>query len=154
MVIIDGFCVSACTIVLGSVPHDKICVTSRAKLGFHAAWNPGSHGRKITNPDATQTLYSMYLYEIRRWIDQRGGLSPRMIFLSAASSRPCIAHAIWIHRPLRTEAAPSLGADHTVRSFEVLHEQLILPRSPTPFPLLTGMNSTEGITFISSVPAQ
>ena len=36
MVIIDGFCASACTIVLGTVPHDKICVTSRARrrLGF------------------------------------------------------------------------------------------------------------------------
>jgi hypothetical protein len=33
-VIIDGFCASACTIVLGTVPHDKICVTCRAKLGF------------------------------------------------------------------------------------------------------------------------
>jgi hypothetical protein len=93
MVIIDGFCASACTIVLGTVPHDKICVTPRAKLGFHAAWDPGSNGRKITNPEATQTLYSMYPFEIRRWIDQRGGLTPRMIFLSgrelAAMYRPC-----------------------------------------------------------------
>ena len=40
-VIIDGVCASACTIVLGSVPHDKICVTSRARLGFHAAWDFG-----------------------------------------------------------------------------------------------------------------
>jgi hypothetical protein len=93
MVIIDGLCISACTIVLGSVPHDKVCVTSRAKLGFHAAWNPGSNGRKITSPEATQTLYSMYPFEVRRWIDQRGGLSPHMIFLSgrelAAIYRPC-----------------------------------------------------------------
>jgi hypothetical protein len=93
MVIIDGFCISACTIVLGSVPLDKICVTSRAKLGFHAAWNPGSNGRKITDAEATQALYSMYPFEVRRWIDQRGGLSPRMIFLSgrelAAIYRPC-----------------------------------------------------------------
>lgn len=93
MVIIDGFCASACTIVLGTVPHDKICVTSRAKLGFHAAWDPGSSGRKITNPEATQTLYSMYPFEVRRWIDQRGGLTPRMIVLSgrqlAAMYRPC-----------------------------------------------------------------
>jgi len=93
MVIIDGFCASACTIVLGTVPHDKICVTSRAKLGFHAAWDAGSSGRKITNPEATQTLYSMYPFEVRRWIDQRGGLTPRMIFLSgrqlAAMYRPC-----------------------------------------------------------------
>src|ERR1700731_1474712 len=81
-VIIDGFCASACTILLGAVPHDKICVTSRAKLGFHAAWDPGSNGRKITNPEATRTLYSMYPFEVRHWIDQRGGLSPHMIFLS------------------------------------------------------------------------
>jgi hypothetical protein len=93
MVIIDGFCASACTIVLGTVPHEKICVTSRARLGFHAAWDFGSHGRKITNPEATQTLYSMYPVEVRRWIDQRGGLTPHMIFLSgrelAAMYRPC-----------------------------------------------------------------
>jgi hypothetical protein len=38
MVIIDGFRASACTIVLGAVPDDKICVTSRAKFGFHAPW--------------------------------------------------------------------------------------------------------------------
>lgn len=43
-VIIDGLCASACTIVLGAVPHDKICVTSRASLGFHAAWDPGAGG--------------------------------------------------------------------------------------------------------------
>src|SRR5712675_2351214 len=93
MVIIDGFCASACTIVLGTVPHDKICVTFRAKLGFHAAWDPGSSGRKITNPEATQTLYSMYPFEVRRWIDQHGGLTPRMIFLNgrqlAAMYSPC-----------------------------------------------------------------
>jgi hypothetical protein len=93
MVIIDGFCASACTIVLGTVAHDRICVTSRAKLGFHAAWDPGSNGRKISNPEATQTLYSMYPFEVRRWIDQRGGLTPRMIFLSGrqleAMYRPC-----------------------------------------------------------------
>ncbi len=82
MVIIDGFCASACTIVLGSVPHDRICVTSRAKLGFHAAWDPGSGGRKITNAEATQTLYMMYPSDVRRWMDQRGGLTPHMIFLS------------------------------------------------------------------------
>jgi hypothetical protein len=92
-VIIDGSCVSACTIVLGTVPHDRICVTSRARFGFHAAWDPDSNGRKVTNSEATQTLYSMYPFEVRRWIDQRGGLTPRMIFLSgrelAAMYRPC-----------------------------------------------------------------
>jgi hypothetical protein len=32
MVIIDGYCALACTIVLGTLPHDKICVASRARL--------------------------------------------------------------------------------------------------------------------------
>jgi hypothetical protein len=93
MVIIDGYCASACTIVLGTVPRDRICVTSRARLGFHAAWDSGSNGRRITNPEATQSLYSMYPFEIRRWIDQRGGLTAHVIFLSgrelAAMYRPC-----------------------------------------------------------------
>jgi hypothetical protein len=93
MVIIDGYCASACTIVLGTVPHDKICVTSRARLGFHAAWDAGSNGRKRTNPEATQSLYSMYPSEVRRWIDRRGGLTPHVIFLSGreltAMYRPC-----------------------------------------------------------------
>jgi hypothetical protein len=97
IVIIDGFCASAWTIVLGTIPHDKICVTSRARLGFHAAWDPGSNGRKITNPEATQTLYSMYPFEVRRWIDQRGGLTPQMIFLSgrelAGMYRPCFLNS-------------------------------------------------------------
>ena len=73
-VIIDGLCASACTIVLGAVPHDKICVTSHANLGFHAAWDFGANGRAVTNPEATQMLYSMYPSPVRRWIAQRGGL--------------------------------------------------------------------------------
>src|ERR1700739_759205 len=74
-VIIDGLYASACTIVLGAVPHDKICVTSHATLGFHAAWDFGANGRAITNPEATQLLFSMYPTPIRRWIAHRGGLA-------------------------------------------------------------------------------
>jgi hypothetical protein len=74
-VVIDGFCASACTIILAAVPHDKICVTSYANLGFHAAWDFGPRGRAITNREATQMLYSMYPSPIRRWIAQRGGLT-------------------------------------------------------------------------------
>jgi len=80
-VIIDGLCASACTIVLGAIPRDRICVTSHANLGFHAAWDFGANGRAITNPEATQMLYSMYPTPVKRWIAQRGGLTPHMIFL-------------------------------------------------------------------------
>ena len=54
-VIIDGLCASACTIILGAVAHDKICVTSQANLGFHAAWDFGANGRAITNSEATNS---------------------------------------------------------------------------------------------------
>jgi hypothetical protein len=96
-VIIDGLCASACTIVLGAVAHDKICVTSHATLGFHAAWDFGANGRTITNPEATQMLYSMYPSPVRRWIAQRGGLRPQMIFLRGkqltSMYRPCYLEA-------------------------------------------------------------
>jgi hypothetical protein len=96
-VIIDGLCASACTIVLGAVPHDKICVTSNANLGFHAAWDFGANGRAITNPEATQMLYSMYPSQIRHWIAARGGLTPHMIFLRGkqlqAMYKPCYLDA-------------------------------------------------------------
>jgi hypothetical protein len=39
-VIIDGQCLSACTMVLGAVSHDRICVTSQASLGLHTAYAP------------------------------------------------------------------------------------------------------------------
>ena len=80
-IMIDGLCASACTIVLGAIPNDKICVTQNANLAFHAAWDFGPRGRTITNPEATRMLYSMYPSQVRHWIAHRGGLSPRVIFL-------------------------------------------------------------------------
>jgi hypothetical protein len=97
MVVIDGLCASACTIVLGAVPRDRICVTSNANLGFHAAWDYGANGRTVTNAEATQMLYSMYPTQVRRWISARGGLKPHMIFLHgrqlAGMYKPCYMNA-------------------------------------------------------------
>ena len=81
-VIIDGPCLSACTMVLGVIPRNRICVTPRARLGFHAAWHPGENGRPITSRAATQLLMDIYPENVRSWITQRGGLSPRMMYLS------------------------------------------------------------------------
>lgn len=96
-VVIDGLCASACTIVLGAVSPDRICVTSRATLGFHAAWDVGARGQAVTNREATRLLFAMYPPNVRRWINQRGGLKPRMIFLSGrqltSMYRPCYMDA-------------------------------------------------------------
>ena len=96
-VIIDGLCASACTMVLGAVPRERICVTSQAVLGFHAAWDSGANGRAVTNPGATQMLYSLYPSSVRRWIAARGGLKSQMIFLRGKELmsiyRPCYLDA-------------------------------------------------------------
>ena len=92
-------------------------MTSHATLGFHAAWDFGANGRAITNPEATQMLYSMYPSPVRRWIAARGGLTPRMIFLRGkqlqALYKPCYldAQASAISRRLAEIAGVSLNPD-------------------------------------------
>jgi len=118
-VIIDGLCASACTIVLGAVPHDKICVTSHANLGFHAAWDFGANGRAVTNPEATQMLYSMYPSPVRRWIAQRGGLTPHMIFLRGKQLmgmyKPC-----YLDAQASSPRTPSARRDRDTRQNDVI----------------------------------
>ncbi len=81
-VIIDGPCLSACTMVLGVIPPERICVTPRARLGFHAAWHPDDDGHPVQSRAATQLLMEIYPEHVRSWIERRGGLSPRMKYLS------------------------------------------------------------------------
>jgi hypothetical protein len=86
-IIIDGICSSACTLVLGMVPHDRICVTQNALLGFHAAWRPGFLGVKAINEPGTRTLLSFYPPPIRDWIARHGGLGSETIYLSGPELR-------------------------------------------------------------------
>jgi hypothetical protein len=81
-VIIDGPCLSACTMILGVIPRDHLCVTQRARLGFHAAWRPDQTGHAVTSRDGTQLLMSVYPQQVRNWISRRGGLTPHMVYLS------------------------------------------------------------------------
>jgi hypothetical protein len=81
-VVIDGRCQSGCTMVLGAVSRDHICVTPRAQLGFHAAWRPDETGRQVTSREGTQLMMDNYPQQVRSWIEQRGGLSPHMMYLT------------------------------------------------------------------------
>ena len=83
-VVIDGDCLSACTLILGLVSADRICVTPRARLGFHTAWKAGFIGIQVENTAGTQILWNMYPSRIREWIAQSGGLSDRTLYLSGA----------------------------------------------------------------------
>jgi hypothetical protein len=79
-VIIDGICNSACTLVLGIVPMNKICVTPKASLGFHQAYydKAFTFGMKITSAEGTTDLMSYYPDTVKDWIRRNGGLTTDM----------------------------------------------------------------------------
>ncbi len=80
-VVIDGPCLSACTLVLSMVPSERICVTRRAILGFHAARSIDRRGRTYAEPGASQLVLEAYPTPVRLWIERRGGLSSRLLLL-------------------------------------------------------------------------
>jgi hypothetical protein len=81
-IIIDGPCLSACTLVLSTIPKNRICVTRRAVLGFHAPKrvDPRS-GRTSRTPEATRIVTQSYPAGVRAWIKKRGGLTQEVIYL-------------------------------------------------------------------------
>lgn len=81
-VVIDGPCLSACTLVLSTVPRERICVTSRAVLGFHAPRWMDQRGRfYAASESTTRVVADAYPAEVRSWIERKGGLKSKPIFL-------------------------------------------------------------------------
>ena len=70
---IVGPCQSACTVLLGHIPRDRICVAPNASFGFHLA---------LTN-SATVTLWNAYAPDIQGWINEHGGLKSNFIWMRA-----------------------------------------------------------------------
>ena len=68
-----GPCQSACTVLLGHIPRDRICVMPQASFGFHLAHLPS----------AQATLWAAYAADIREWIERHGPLTPDFIWMRA-----------------------------------------------------------------------
>jgi hypothetical protein len=111
-VVIDGNCLSACTLVLGLIEHDHICATERARFGFHAAWMPDVDGRPITSPMGTQALWNIYPVPVRHWISRHGGLSRRMIYMEGRSLSGIVASC---ERPTMRRANVRLDRRYSAR---------------------------------------
>ena len=79
-VIIDGICNSACTLVFGIVPMNKICVTPRASLGFHQAYydKAFTFGIKVTSAEGTSDLMFYYPVTVKDWIRAMAGSTTEM----------------------------------------------------------------------------
>ena len=80
-IVIDGPCLSACTLVLSTVPRNRICVTQRAVLGFHAPQLIAPNGQELLSRNATRAVFASYPQGVREWIGRHGGLTQRVIFL-------------------------------------------------------------------------
>jgi len=81
-VVIDGPCYSACTLVLSSIPRNRICVTRRAVLGFHAPRWIDRRGRQYAaSNDTVRAVTDVYPADVRAWIDRHGGLTGKPIYL-------------------------------------------------------------------------
>jgi hypothetical protein len=81
-VVIDGPCLSACTLFTGIVPRDQVCVTSRAVLGFHAASYYDDTSRSLVpTREGSRVVMRLYPPDIRAWINRHGGLTPQLITL-------------------------------------------------------------------------
>lgn len=78
--VIDGPCLSACTLFTALLPPSQVCVTPRAVLGFHAASYYDDARRSLVPTRAgTRLVMRLYPPKIRGWIVRHGGLTPRII---------------------------------------------------------------------------
>lgn len=68
-VVVRGYCNSACTLITGLVPADRVCVAPGAVFGFHSAFDrdPGRFA-----PDGTALLWSIYPAKVRAMLRRRG----------------------------------------------------------------------------------
>jgi hypothetical protein len=71
---IAGPCYSECTVLLGQIPRERICVTPGASFGFHLADLPAT----------TAALWKAYPTDIKAWISQHGGLTDEFLLLQSS----------------------------------------------------------------------
>jgi hypothetical protein len=80
-VVIDGPCFSSCTLVLSTIPTNRICVTPKAVLGFHSPRWIDREGRQYAATAETRLVAATYPAPVRAWIKRHGGLTSKPIFL-------------------------------------------------------------------------
>lgn len=84
LVIIQGLCLSSCTVFLSAKLY---CVDRNSVLGFHAAYyeRPGDYAK-----ETTQMLLSLYPPKVRDWINKHGGMGADLILLHGEDMRAAV----------------------------------------------------------------
>lgn len=93
-VVIDGMCISACTLVLAVVTDSRVCVTPRARLAFHSASVAGEYSE-----EGTRLVWHLYPEKVRSILRAKGWngdtAHPELIYVEGAELetlyKPCAA---------------------------------------------------------------
>ena len=76
-VVVDGPCLSACTLVLGILPEQNVCATSNAAFGFHSAteyWTNPENNKTYHqySPEMSRVMFDMYPGRVRKVVASLG----------------------------------------------------------------------------------
>lgn len=73
-VVIDGYCNSACTLVLSYVPLSRVCATEYAQFGFHSAYySDNETGENLGfAKKATAAMWASYPSKVRVLLRNKG----------------------------------------------------------------------------------
>jgi len=75
MVIIDGMCISSCTMALGLIPPERLCGTEHAVFAFHSAFIERELMSGITiqqfAKESTRLLWHMYPPKVRELLREK-----------------------------------------------------------------------------------
>lgn len=89
-VIIDGHCISACTLVTALVDNENVCITKRARLGFHSA-TARTPISSTYSKEATEMLWGLFPENVRLLVNRVGwdGISehPAIVYVENAALR-------------------------------------------------------------------
>jgi hypothetical protein len=70
---ITGPCESECTMVIGHLNREHVCVTAEGRFGFRLA----------DQPNRTATLWRSYPTDIKIWLSRNGGLTHQLVWMQA-----------------------------------------------------------------------
>jgi hypothetical protein len=72
LVVIDGFCISACTFAVGLIPPDRLCVTPYARFAFHSATYTNHQGQRVFAREGSRLAWYIYPQNVRELLLRRG----------------------------------------------------------------------------------
>lgn len=91
LLVVDGVCISACTMISGVVPRENICVTERAIFGYHSAFVMTTEGPKYSEM-GTKLLWMILPEFVREKVRAAGwdGPSehPSLVFVQGTELYP------------------------------------------------------------------